>query len=155
MKYFQHNLTAGSNVGGWAASNLRYICADIFNALPAEWQNIITPCTKYTDNSGGGVDDSNFVTPTADKIFLLSEYEVFGRNSYANSAEQNFQSQYEYFKNGNSKIFNSQENSACNWWLRSAQNSSATSFCRVSYEGGVSTYNARFSQGVTPAFMIS
>lgn len=154
-KYFQHNLTAGSNVGGWAASNLHDICENIFNALPAEWQNIITPCTKYTDNSGGGVDDSNFVTSTADKIFLLSEYEVFGRNSYANFAEQNFQIQYDYFKNGNSKIFNSQENSACNWWLRSAQNSSATSFCRISSEGGISTYNARFSQGVTPAFMIS
>ena len=154
VKYFQHNVTTGSNVGGWNSSNLRDICTDIFNALPTEWQNIISPCAKYTDNSGGGVDDSNFVTPTADKIFLLSEYEVFGRNSYANSAEPNFQMQYEYFKNGNSKVFNSQE-TACNWWLRSAQKSNGTSFCRVSDEGGLSTYNARFSQGVTPAFMIS
>ena len=154
VEYFQHNLTAGSNVGGWAASNLRNICVDIFNALPTEWQNIISLCTKYTDNIGGGVDDSNFVTPTADKIFLLSEYEVLGKNSHANSAEQNFQMQYGYFKNGNSKIFYSQE-TACNWWLRSAQNSNDTSFCRVSSEGGINTYNAKFSQGLVPAFMIS
>ena len=145
-KYFQHNVTEGSNLGGWTESNLRNICEDIFNAMPSDWKNIIYPCTKYTFNSEN-------VTATVDKIFLLSEYEVFGKNAYANSAEQNFQSQYEYFKNGNSKIFYWKE-SACNWWLRSAQSSNDTSFCRVQESGELNTYNARFSQGVTPAFMI-
>ena len=158
VKFFQHNVAAGSNAGGWSSSNLREnICADIFNALPAEWQNIVSICTKYTDNTGGGVDDSSFVTSTSDKIFLLSEYEVFGKKSHANSAEQNFQAQYDYFKNGNSKIRFSHEDgtTACNWWLRSAQCTSSTSFCRVSSEGGINTYNARYSQGITSAFMIS
>ena len=125
VKYFQHNLFDGSNVGGWNSSSIRQnICPNIFNALPDEWKNILTPCKKFTDNVGGGFDDSNFVTSTFDKIFLLSEYEIFGRQSYANSAEQDFQAQYDYFKNGNSKIFSSQKDStACNWWLRSPQSS--------------------------------
>lgn len=155
VKYFQHNLIDGSNVGGWANSNLRKnICADIFNALPTDWQNIIFPCAKYTDNTGGSVDDSSFVTATTDNVFLLAEYEVFGKKYYANSSEQNFQTQYDYFKNGNSKIFY-KDSTACHWWLRSAQVSNSTSFCRVNDEGGINTYNARFSQGITPAFMIS
>lgn len=52
---------------------------NIFNALPEDWKNIISPCTKYTFNSEN-------VTATVDKIFLLSEYEIFGKNSYANSS---------------------------------------------------------------------
>ena len=125
---------------------MRVICENIFDALPEDWKNIISPCTKYTFNSEN-------VTATVDKIFLLSEYEVFGKNSYANSAEQNFQAQYEFFENGNSKIFYSGEN-AVHWWLRTPQISNETSFCRVNSEGALNTYNARFSQGVVPAFMI-
>ena len=152
LKFFQHNTTTSTNSGGWAESNLRKeICADIFNALPSEWQKIISPCTKYTDNTGGV--DLNFVNSTVDNIFLLSEYEVFGKRSYANFAEQNFQVQYDYFKNGNSKIryFNS---TPCNWWLRSPQISNDTSFCRVQDSGALNTFNSRFSQGITPAFAI-
>ena len=158
VAYFQHNLELPTNENGWAESNLRNkICADIFNALPEEWQNIISPCTKYTDNTGGGVDDPSFVTSTVDKIFLLSEYEVFGKQAYANTAEQNYQQQYDYFKNGNSRVHNSHKNldSPCHWWLRSAQSSNSTSYCRVNSAGVCNTYNARYSQGITPAFMIS
>ena len=158
VEYFQHNVELPTNENGWKDSNLRNkICVDIFNALPEEWRNIISPCTKYTDNTGGGIDDSSFVISTVDKIFLLSEYEVFGKQAYANTAEQNYQQQYDYFKNGNSRIHNSHKNlnSPCHWWLRSAQNSNSTSYCRVNSAGVCNTYNARYSLGVTPAFMIS
>ena len=63
----------------------------------------------------------------------------------------------DYFKNGNSKIRYSSVNNdlPCNWWLRTPQVSNDTSFCRVSPTGEVNTYNARYSQGLTPAFIIS
>lgn len=34
----------------------------------------------------------------------MAEFEVFGKRTFANSAEQNYQQQYAYFKAGNSKI---------------------------------------------------
>lgn len=154
VKYFQHNTSVATNEGGWQESNLRSICDDIFNALPDEWKAVITPCTKYTDNVGGGSDDSGNVTDTVDKIFLLSEFEVFGKKSYANSAEQNFQAQYDYFKNGNSKI-RYKDSTACHWWLRSPQASNNTSFARVNPSGTVGSFNARYSQGIVPAFMVT
>ena len=83
----------------WRLRTARNICENIFD--------------EYTFNFDN-------VTATVDKIFLLSEYEVFGKNSYANSSEQNFQAQYEFFKNGNSKIFYSDEQDV-HWWLCSAQ----------------------------------
>ncbi len=151
---FTFNLPTAPNSGGWQESNLRSICDDIFNAPPDEWKAVITPCTKYTDNVGVGSDDSSNVTDTVDKIFLLSEFEVFGKKSYANSAEQNFQAQYNYFKNGNSKI-RYKDSTACHWWLRSPQASNNTSFVRVNPSGTVGSFNARYSQGIVPAFMVT
>ena len=129
---------------------------DIFNALPLEWQNIISPCKKFTDNTGGGNDISNQVTATQDNLFLLSEFEVFGRQDYANSAEQNFQIQYQYFQSGNDKIhFKHNDNATpCYWWLRSPQCSNNTSFCRVDISGDENTFNALYSFGVVPCFAV-
>lgn len=56
----------------------------------------IKNCTKYSDNSGGGSDNASYVTATTQKIFLLAEFEVHGTRYYANSAERNYQKQYDY-----------------------------------------------------------
>jgi len=44
------------------------------------------------------------VTGTSQKIWLLAEYEVFGENEYTNQYEQDSQAQYDYYKNGNSRV---------------------------------------------------
>ena len=119
------------------ASNIRTkILADIFNALPQDWQNIISPCTKYTGNA----------EITQDNLVLLSEFEVFGRQDYSNDAEQNFNLQYDYFKNGNEKIHckHAEISTPCYWWLRTPQASNTTSFCRVDVDGAETTFNIRW-----------
>ena len=48
--------------------------------------------------------------------------EVQGTRSYANSAEANYQKQYDYYRNGNKqgqKYQHTATTSACGWWLRS------------------------------------
>ena len=145
--HFQHNLRNGSNAGGWIESNIRTkILADIFNALPEDWQNIIAICTKYTDS-----------TLTQDKLFLLAEFEVFGRQDYSNSTEQNFQLQYDYFKAGNSTVHykHDETSTACFWWLRTPQADNDTSFCRVDVSGVENSYNALYSLGIVPCFAVS
>ena len=153
-KFFQHNISVASNGGGWLNSNLRDICDDIFNALPDEWKAVIKPCTKFTDNTGGGSELSENVTSTVDNVFLLSEFEVFGKKSFANSFEQFFQQQYDFFRNGNSKV-RFADSSPCYWWLRSPQATNSTSFVRVNSSGSVGSFNARYSLGLVPAFMIA
>lgn len=150
VEYFQHSLIFGTNEGGRTESNVRTkILADIFNSLPQEWQEIISTCTKYT-----GAE--NLVTATQDKLFLLSELEVFGRKDYANDSEQNFQLQYDYFKNGNETIHykHAAISEPCYWWLRTPQFDNATSFCRVDVTGIENTYNSLYSQGVVPCFIV-
>jgi hypothetical protein len=150
--------TTNTNSGGWKSSYMRStICSAFLSALPTELQNVISACTKYSDNTGGGSDTASYVTSTSDKLWLLAEYEVFGTRSYANSAEQNYQKQYDYFKNGNSKVFykHNDTSTAAYWWLRSARYGYSNSFCIVNTSGSASATGAYCSYGFAPGFRIS
>ena len=146
-----------SNAGGWASSNMRNtICPALFNAMPLEWQNVISDTVKYTDNVGNGTSSASNVTQTTDKIFLLSEYEVFGTISGANSAEQNYQSRYQYFTNRNSaKMYQYGSTSDyAAYWLRSPSISSNTSFRQATQSGGVQSNVATSDLDVPFVFRI-
>lgn len=150
--------TSNTNSGGWNNSYMRKtICPAFLAALPKAWQNIIAACTKYSDNTGGGSNTASYVTATSDKIWLLSEMEVQGTRSYANSAEANYQKQYDYYRNGNSKVKyqHTATTSACFWWLRSVDASSASSFCFVYTDGSASYNYAYISNGFAPGFKVA
>lgn len=147
-----------TNSGGWSDSRMRSTIYPAFlSALPSTWQNVITSTTKYTDNTGGGSNTASYVTTTSDKIWLLAEFEVFGTRSYANSSEQNYQVQYDYYKNGNSKVKyrHSATSSTCAWWLRSPDSSSSDRFCGVVTSGSGSNGYANRSFGFAPGFRIA
>lgn len=150
--------TTNTNSGGWNNSYMRKtICPAFLAALPTEWQNVIVACTKYSDNTGGGNDTASYVTATTDKIWLLAEFEVFGARTGANSAEQSHQKQYDYYKNGNSKIKykHNDTGTACVWWLRSVYASYATLFRIVSTDGHSNRSSADFSYGFAPGFKVA
>lgn len=150
--------TSNTNSGGWNNSYMRKtICPAFLAALPKAWQNIIAACTKYSDNTGGGSNTASYVTATSDKIWLLSEMEVQGTRSYANSAEANYQKQYDYYRNGNSKVKyqHTATTSACYWWLRSVYASSASSFCGVHTGGSANDDGAYLSRGFAPGFKVA
>ena len=150
--------TSNTNSGGWNNSYMRKtICPAFLAALPKAWQNIIAACTKYSDNTGGGSNTASYVTATSDKIWLLSEMEVQGTRSYANSAEANYQKQYDYYRNGNSKVKyqHTATTSACYWWLRSVDASGTYIFCLVSTGGSASNSYAYDSFGFAPGFKVA
>lgn len=150
--------TSNTNSGGWNNSYMRKtICPAFLAALPTDWQNIIAACTKYSDNTGGGSNNASYVTATSDKIWLLSEMEVQGARSYANSAEANYQKQYDYYRNGNSKVKyqHTATTSACYWWLRSVYASDTDFFCYVCTDGSADYYRAYSSNGFAPGFKVA
>lgn len=150
--------TSNTNSGGWNNSYMRKtICPAFLSALPTAWQNVIVACTKYSDNTGGTSNPASNVTATSDKIWLLSEFEVHGTRSYANTAEQNYQKQYDYYKNGNSKVKyqHSATTSACHWCLRSVYAGNAYLFCRVNASGSAYYGNAYRSYGFAPGFKVA
>lgn len=157
--------TSNTNSGGWEDSYMRNsICGTsktstsgrFMGAIPSALRNALKSVTKYTDNTGNASTSSSAVTATTDYIFLLSEYEVFGSCSYANSNEASRQQQYAYYSAGNSKVKyqHTSTGSAAYWWLRSADRYYSNYFALVDAGGYVSDRGAGFSLGVAPGFCV-
>lgn len=169
--------TTNTNSGGWKNSDMRYNILGstntqngdatattatspkantLMSCLPSDLRAVMRPMYIYTDNTGGGSNTASYVTGALDYLPLLAEYEVYGARSYANSAEQNNQTQYAYYKNGNSKKkFNhSSTSSAMLWWVRSPSYLGSNFFCGVDRNGNVSGSNATGSFGIAPAFKV-
>ena len=149
---------SNTNSGGWNGCYMRNsVMQWIKNVLPTELQNVLKTVTKFTDNTGGGNGSgSSYVTSTTETICLEAEFEVQGVITYANSYEQNKQQQYDYYKNGNSKVrykYNN-TNSAVWWWNRSPYSDDSNYFCRVITVGSAGNANSRLCYAVAPCFYV-
>lgn len=134
-----------TNVGGWGSSDMRIThLPAILSRMPAEVQNGIREVNKLTSV---GNQSSNIVTKQ-DKLFLLSEIEIFGRIFDSKSGEG---TQYDYYKAGNSKVKN-YYGSAEGWWERSPYGKNSTYFCGVNNYGGDYSTRASRASGVSFAF---
>ena len=131
-----------SNTTGWKSCEMRTsVLNSIFLSLPADLQKAIKAVNKLT--SAGGQSDT--INTTSDKLFLLSEVEIFGSTTNSKSGEGR---QYAYFRAGNSKV-KKVDGSDSFWWERSPYAYGDTSFCAVDYSGEGSVYNADYSYGVS------
>ena len=177
QKWFNMNHSSNTNSGGWKGCDLRYdvlgstnvnngdatstcatspVSGTLMAALPSDLRAVMKPMNIYTDNTGGGSNTASYVTKSVDYLPLLAEYEIFGTRSYANSAEQNYQAQYQYYKNGNSKVKyrHSSTSSSAWWWERSPNYDGSGYFCFVATNGGANLSRARYSGGLAPAFRV-
>lgn len=148
---------SSSNAGGWESSLMRtVICPAFKSAMPLELQAVLKPVTKYSDNVGGNSSPASNVTASNDTIFLLSEYEVFGKAGYANDAERNYQAQYAWYSAGNPtrRYRHSSTGSTAYWWLRSVQKTFSSNFCYIGTSSSTSGQYAHRSLGFAPAFCV-
>ena len=152
------NMNKNNNTsGGWSSCNMRNNTLPLVKvALPSDLQAVLKTTTIYTDNTGGFPSAASYVTATQDDLYLLAEFEIFGARSYANSAEQNHQTQYAYYVAGNSKIKYRHDSTAAAvyWWERSVRESNSSDFCRVYSNGASASDYAHYSYGLAPAFKV-
>ena len=137
--------SSNTNAGGWESCAMRTTHLPAILALmPSEVQAGIKEVNKLT--SAGS--QSSTINTTADKLFLLSEIEIYGSTPYSKSGEG---SQYAYYSAGNSKVkgFSGSEN---RWWERSPYGSNSTDFCNVNLNGNANHYVASSSRGVAFGF---
>ena len=137
--------SSNTNSGGWTSCDMRskHLPA-ILALMPAEVKNGIREVNKLT--SAGS--QSATINTTADKLFLLSEVEIFGSTPYSVTGEG---TQYDYYKAGNSKVKN-RNGSAANWWERSPRAGASTRFCVVNSDGGATNVGASYAYGVAFGF---
>lgn len=136
--------STNTNAGGWKNSAMRTThLPSILNGMPTAVKNAIREVNKLS--SAGS--QSGTIETTADKLFLLSEIEIFGRASYSKSGEG---SQYAYYTAGNTKVKN-RDGSADFWWERSPHISSLK-FCHVEKNGMAYRDDASWQDGVSFGF---
>ena len=137
--------SSNTNSGGWQNSAMRTThLPAILNMMPAEVKAAIRDVQK---KSSAGSQSSSIQT-TNDKLFLLSEIEIFGSTTYSFAGEG---TQYDYYKAGNSRM-KKRNGSANFWWERSPYSSDSTSFCFVASSGDAGANDASYSYGVAFGF---
>ena len=116
----------------------------ILALMPTEVQNGIREVSKKASVGGA----SSTIETVSDKLFLLSEVEIFGSSTYSAAGEG---TQYDYYKAGNSKV-KKRNGSAARWWERSPNASNSTSFCMVYSNGNANYHGASTAYGVAFGF---
>lgn len=139
-----------TNEGGWDASNVRAkLNGNLFEKqLPADLKAVIKPVVKITAKSG----KNEMLVPSIDKLFVLSEQEVFGRKIYSCGGEGKW---YEWYKRENTPYDKCKQNGERGWrWERSPYSGDTTFFCSVNSNGNANFSIASHSSGVSFGFCI-
>ena len=138
---------SNTNVNGWRGSTMRTsTMATLLNQLSSDLKSVLKFVNKVTSvgNSSSGLET------TSDKLFLLSEIEVFGATQYSYAGEGK---QYEYYTAGNSTI-KKVNGSANAWWERSPRSGGTNFFCYVDYSGNANYSYASNSYGASFGFCV-
>lgn len=135
-------------------------------ALPNDFRSVLKLYTHYVNNryqpTSGSISNSvQFITDAG--ISLLSEYEIFGSNTYASTYEPSYQKQINYYQAGNSKIRykHNSIDTASYWWTCSPTSKSSVSgtshsnsWCFVELNGTTYAYYTNVAYGLAPIFKI-
>ena len=138
--------SSNTNAGGWNNSAMRTRMSTYLSQLPAALRNVIKTVNKRT--SAG--NQSSSIQTTQDKLFLLSEIEIFGATTYSFAGEG---TQYEYYAAGNTTI-KKVNGSAYSWWERSPRSDNTANFCMVNDSGSAGISAASDSRGVSFGFCV-
>lgn len=145
-----------TNVGGWDECEMRTsTMATLLSQLPSDLQAVI----KQVNKKATAGNQSESITTSADKLWLLADVEIDGTTSagYADEGEQ-----YEYWKTVKDgtvdadriKYLSNGSGSAYYWWLRSPRVSGILYFRYITSTGLVGSNTANYTCGVSFGFCV-
>lgn len=134
--------------GGWEKSYLRNtVIPNIYAQLDEDLKSVILPSNVTTYTYDG---TSTSPVNTTDKLYIPSEYELFGSTTYGIGQEG---TRFQWFANGNTLVRQT-AGEASAWWTRSGVQSQTTSNCVVSFAGSIATRETNNECGVVFAFRV-
>ena len=136
-----------TNAGSWEKCEMRrYLQKKVLPLLPDDLRKALVTVLKETS---AGESSQELIT-TDDSLFLLSEWERYGRKFYAACQEGNW---YEWYKQEGVSYAKTYPDGDSGWgWERSPYGSNSTSFCYVNSYGNANYANASTSRGVAFGF---
>lgn len=135
-----------TNAGGWHDCEARRLLnEDFFPLLPDELQAVIA---KHDTNQK--IDGER--TLSADFLFLPSEFEIMGRNKYAeyNGVDKVF----DYLKERINRLIVDEDDDLRAFWAADPSAAYATGFCYFSGSGDSASYGAASDLALAPLFVI-
>lgn len=138
--------SSNTNNGGWKNSAMRSRMSTFLSQLPSDLQSVIKAVNKLVSVG----NNTSTIETVSDKLFLLSEVEIFGSTTYSFAGEG---SQYDWYKAGNTKV-KKVNGSAYIWWERSPYSGDTNTFCCVNSGGGAVDSYASDSYGVSFGFCV-
>lgn len=138
--------SSNTNNGGWKNSAMRTRMSTFLSQLPSDLQSAIKAVNKLVSVG----NNTSTIETVSDKLFLLSEVEIFGSTTYSFAGEG---SQYDWYKAGNTKV-KKVNGSADIWWERSPRSGITNTFCCVDSGGSASYSGASNSNGVSFGFCV-
>lgn len=138
-----------TNKGGWKDSALRKKLNNaVFNDLPSDLIAVIKPTSKLTGT--GGKEPK--MGKTVDKLFILSEQEIFGRKIYSMGGEGRW---YDWYRQENTEYGKCKQTGERDWrWERSPHSGNTDGFCFVASAGDAVSSYASASGGVSFGFCV-
>ena len=119
----------------------KWLHGDVWNLLPDDLVEVITPVVKYTCE--GGDNEKPKMIETLDPLFLLSEQEIFGRKIYSNGGEGHW---YELYRQEDFSYAKKYPDGERGWrWERSPYSGYTDNFCNVDSSGSADYYSANDS----------
>jgi hypothetical protein len=117
-----------TNAGGWPECDMRrWLNEDVFNRLPQELRDIIEPRKLTTDDG-----------ECEDKLWLFSEYEVFGQGWCDKDPGDKH---IPYYENPVNRCKNIGKDGGAGWWWERSPGASFTAaFCFVGGSGAANNY---------------
>ena len=135
-----------TNAGGWHDCEARRLLnEEVFPLLPDELQAVIV---KHDTNQKINGER----TMSEDFLFLPSEFEITGRNRYAeyNGIDRVFG----YLKERINRLIVDEDDDLRAFWTADPSAASATNFCFFSYGGASGSHGAAYDLALAPLFVI-
>jgi hypothetical protein len=158
--------TSDTNAGGYKVSEMRKYLVEVDglggnfsiglqnSGVPISNSAIIWAPKRYVANAGSGASTAILIE---DKIWLPTERELFGSNTYSSAYETEAnQASLEYYSTAEMRTKYDSSNTAKWYWEASPYSVNALGFCFVnSLDGGAYAFNDVDSAGgVAPAFCV-
>jgi len=132
---------------GWQGAKLRkWLNEEYIKTMPPELVNAIQPVVKVSHNYRGEK------YTTEDKLFILSESELFGSAIYSRKEDGD---RYELFATSADRVMCDEDGDSCWYWTRSAGGGASAGFCLVSRHGDAYSHSASSAHRVPLCFTIA
>jgi hypothetical protein len=151
--------SSDTNTGGYASCQMRqYLTNNIQAALEAAGVPLAAhgyaPARRVS--KGGSASSPGYDT-IQDKVFLPTEWEMYGARTYSNANAEDgaYQGRFSLYQDNAGRIKKTKDGTARIYWLASPYSGSTHGFVGVSADGSPSLIGAYSVRGLAPAFCVA